>query len=76
MNILTQILNFCNRRNPNLIVIHFYAEWATECQPMNEVLEALAAESELKVLSSCLIDWTHILIMIVYIGSFVCQNCC
>lgn len=35
-------------RNPNLIVIHFYAEWATECQPMNEVLEALAAESELK----------------------------
>merc|ERR1711973_1039808 len=35
-------------RNPNLIVIHFYAEWATECQPMNEVLETLATEAELK----------------------------
>jgi len=34
--------------NPNLVVIHFYADWATECQPMNEVLEALALETELK----------------------------
>jgi len=30
-------------------VVHFYADWAAECQPMNEVLEALSKDDELKV---------------------------
>ena len=46
------MLHFCYRQSPRLVVIHFYAEWATECQPMNEVLEVLGLEAELKVLSS------------------------
>lgn len=35
-------------KNPKLVVIHFFADWASECQPMNEVLEALSKEQELK----------------------------
>jgi len=62
-------------RNPNLIVIHFYAEWATECQPMNEVLETLATEAELKVSSSSMIVYMLSFIQSVCIGSDVCQNC-
>jgi len=38
-------------QSPRLVVIHFYAEWATECQPMNEVLEVLGLEAELKGVS-------------------------
>lgn len=30
-------------------MVHFFAEWASECQPMNEVLEALSKEEDLKV---------------------------
>ncbi|XP_046462686.1 glutaredoxin-3-like isoform X2 [Daphnia pulex] len=35
-------------KSPKLVVIHFFAEWASECQPMNEVLDTLSKEDELK----------------------------
>jgi Thioredoxin. len=33
----------------DLVVVHFYADWATQCGPMNDVLEELAKQAELKV---------------------------
>nr|QWA14830.1 glutaredoxin [Diaphanosoma celebensis] len=35
-------------KNPGLVVVHFYADWAAECQPMNEVLTLLVNDIELK----------------------------
>lgn len=32
----------------DLVVVHFYADWATQCGPMNDVLEELAKQVELK----------------------------
>jgi Grx4 family monothiol glutaredoxin len=32
----------------DLVVVHFYADWATQCGPMNDVLEELAKQAELK----------------------------
>lgn len=33
----------------DLVVVHFYADWAAQCGPMNDVLEELAKQTELKV---------------------------
>lgn len=32
----------------DLVVVHFYADWAAQCGPMNDVLEELAKQAELK----------------------------
>ena len=43
---------FCFFRSADgLVVVHFYADWASECQPMNDVLQILADDNELKVAS-------------------------
>ncbi|XP_049809977.1 glutaredoxin 3 isoform X1 [Schistocerca nitens] len=34
-------------KSNNLVVVHFYADWATQCETMNEVLEELAKQPEL-----------------------------
>lgn len=34
-------------KSPNLVVIHFYADWAEQCERMNDVLEELAKQTEL-----------------------------
>ncbi|XP_071441361.1 glutaredoxin-3 [Hetaerina americana] len=34
--------------SPELVVIHFWASWAAQCGPMNEVLEELAKQIEYK----------------------------
>jgi len=35
-------------KHPGLVVVHFHADWAAECQPMNEVLSLLVNDNELK----------------------------
>lgn len=37
-----------NDNKDDLVVIHFYADWAAQCGPMNEVLEELDKQSELR----------------------------
>ena len=43
------------RKNPGLVVVHFHADWAAECQPMNDVLSLLVNDNELKVSNSYII---------------------
>lgn len=36
-------------RNNKIAVIHFYAEWATQCGPMNTVLDEMAKQPSFKI---------------------------
>ena len=39
-------------RNPTLSVVHFWAPWATQCEPMDEAMKILAQEEpELKAVN-------------------------